>query len=103
MPGKTGSSSKSGLGIFAHASGDMSNGLGNNKDFDGNSGNPVEVDDFVIIPAGTLFQDVVSTVLNLLGYPKDTIQQAEGIVFNRSMAALYVTVYTCSVLHAQCL
>jgi len=38
----------------------------------------VEVDDFVIIPAGTPFQEVVSTVLTLLGYPKDTIQQAEG-------------------------
>lgn len=38
----------------------------------------VEVDDFVIIPAITPFQDVVTTVLNLMGYPKDVIQQAEG-------------------------
>jgi len=38
----------------------------------------VEVDDFVIISAGTPFQEVVSTVLGLLGYPKETIQQAEG-------------------------
>jgi SATB (special AT-rich sequence-binding)-like protein len=41
----------------------------------------IEVDDFVIVPVGTPFQDVVTTVLTLLGYPKDTIQQAEGIYF----------------------
>ena len=38
----------------------------------------IEVDDFVIIPAGTPFQDVVPKVLTLLGYPKDIIRQAEG-------------------------
>ncbi len=38
----------------------------------------MEVDDFVIIPAGTPFQDVIKTVLTILGYPKDVIQQAEG-------------------------
>lgn len=44
----------------------------------GGSGKVVEVDDFVIIPSGTPFQEVVSTVLTLLGYPKETIQQAVG-------------------------
>lgn len=43
----------------------------------------MEVDDFVIIPVGTPFQDVVITVLTLLGYPKDVIQQAEGSLYNK--------------------
>ena len=38
----------------------------------------VEVDDFVIIPVGTPFHDLVTTVLTLHGYPKDIIRQAEG-------------------------
>ena len=54
-----------------------------NSNPDGGSSSKVvvEVDDFVIIPAGTPFQDVVTTVLTLLGYPKDIIRQAEGNLF----------------------
>ncbi|XP_035705703.1 uncharacterized protein LOC110847017 isoform X3 [Folsomia candida] len=48
----------------------------------------VEVDDFVIIPVGTPFQDVVITVLTLLGYPKDVIQQAEGSILLKNWKPL---------------
>jgi hypothetical protein len=44
----------------------------------------VEVDDFVIIPVGTPFHDLVTTVLSLHGYPKDIIRQAEGILHGSS-------------------
>lgn len=52
--------------------------IGSSNAIIGDGGKVVEVDDFVIIPAGTPFQEVVTTVLTLLGYPKDTIQQAVG-------------------------
>ncbi|CAG7826127.1 unnamed protein product [Allacma fusca] len=52
------------------------------------TGKVVEVDDFVIIPAGTPFQDVVTTVLTLLGYPKDIIRQAEGTISLRNWKPL---------------